>query len=60
MKVVALCLCIAFGIILLIHLVPLSIWGEMRIYEDIQAVAIAETVMAIGILVFGVWGLCKR
>lgn len=53
-------LIIALGIILLFHLIPLCIWGKVIIYEYNKGIVITEITMAVGILTFGIWGLCRR
>ena len=58
-KLIASLLVIAFGVILLVHLIPLCIWGEVKIYEYSRAIAITETIMSVAILLFGI-GLFVR
>ncbi len=52
--VVASCLVIALGIILVIHFALFWVYGGVYIYESNKVILLLETVMSIAILAFGV------
>lgn len=52
--VIASCLVIALGVILVIHFAFLGVYGGVYIYENNKVVLLVETVMSIAILGFGV------
>ena len=52
--ILASCLVISLGIILVLHLALFWAWGGVYIYESNKVILLLETVMGIGILGFGV------
>jgi hypothetical protein len=52
--IVASLLLIAFGCILLLHFVLIWIYGTVRVYENSTIILAVETILALGIMVFGV------